>query len=31
MFKVTFLVDPRITDGTPLKLGLDGPQTMVPA
>jgi hypothetical protein len=30
MFKVTCLVDPRRTVGTPQKLGLEGPQTTVP-
>jgi hypothetical protein len=31
MFKVTCLVDPRRTVGTPQKFGLKGPRTMVPA
>jgi hypothetical protein len=31
MFKVTYLVDPRRTVGTPQKLGLGSSQKMVPA
>jgi hypothetical protein len=31
MFKVTCLVDPQITVGTPQKLGVEGPRTTVPA
>jgi hypothetical protein len=31
MFKVTWLVDPRRTVGTPRKLGLEGPRTTVSA
>jgi hypothetical protein len=31
MFKVTCLVDPRRTVGTPRKFGLESPRTTVPA
>jgi hypothetical protein len=31
MIKVTCLIDPRRTIGTPRKFGLEGPRTMVPA
>jgi hypothetical protein len=30
MFKVTCLIDPRRTVGTPRKFGLEGPRTTVP-
>jgi hypothetical protein len=31
MFKMTYLVDPRRTVGTPQRFGLEGPRTTVPA